>query len=125
MCESEAAGSRPRTRSRDLALTARAWAAGASPAAAGKASPTQALALGVVPRRCWARRQVVGELVQEQTAQRSLIARVAREQGALDRLGQVDEREHGPVEIGEVRRQSLALGRGEGLDWVVHGAADG
>ena len=34
--------------------------------------------------------------------QRALVARVAREQGALDRLGQVHEREHGPVEVGEM-----------------------
>ena len=40
-------------------------------------------------------------------------ARVAGEQRALHDLGQVDEREHGPVEVREVRRQRRALRRAE------------
>jgi hypothetical protein len=67
--------------------------------------------------------QRVGELVQEETAQRARVAGVAREQGALDRLRQPDEGEHGPVEVRHVRREALALGGGERLDRVLHGAA--
>src|SRR5205807_3147499 len=40
---------------------------------------------------------------------------------ALDRLRQVDEREHRPVEVREVRPQALALRVGEALDRVLHG----
>ena len=79
------------------------------------------------PRRCRTsprRRRLaerVGELVEEQPPQRSLVARVAREQRALDRLGQVDEREDGLVEVREVRLEAGALGGAEGLDGVLHG----
>ena len=81
-----------------------------------------ALALVAVARgACVGQR--VGELVEEQPAQRARVARVAGEQRALDRLGQVDQREDGPVEVRDVRRQARALGGGEGLDRVVSRAA--
>jgi hypothetical protein len=66
--------------------------------------------------------QRVGELVEEQAPQRALVARVAREQRALDRLRQSDEGEDRPVEVRHVRREALALGGGERLDRVLHGA---
>ncbi len=57
------------------------------------------------------------ELVEEEPAQRLRRARVAREERALDDLGQVDEGEDGPVEIGEVRREGRAL---VGSELVAH-----
>src|SRR5437764_1327404 len=93
-CESDAAGSSPRTRSSGFAL-----------------------ALGALDRRhLCAPRLRICELVQEEAAQRSGIARVAREERALDRLRQVDEPEDRPVEIGEVRSEALALLVREGFD---------
>jgi hypothetical protein len=51
----------------------------------------------------------VGELVQEQPAQRFRRAGVAREKRPFDRLGKVGQRENMTVEVGEVRRQARAL----------------
>ena len=71
-----------------------------------------ARALALVASKGGAVRQRVGELVEEQPPQRALIARVAGEQRALDRLGQVDQREDRPVEVGEVgARRWRSLGR--------------
>ena len=61
-------------------------------------------------------RQRVRELVEEQPAQRPDVARVAREERALDRLGQVDEREDRPVEVREMRSEARPLLVGELLD---------
>src|SRR4029079_5952759 len=52
--------------------------------------------------------------------QRARVAGVAREHRALDRLGQVDEGEDGPVEVGEMLLQELALGGGEFLGRIPH-----
>ncbi len=46
MCDSDAAGSRPRSRSNAFALTARRRAAGDSPSARGNVSSTQARTRG-------------------------------------------------------------------------------
>ena len=54
-------------------------------------------------------RQIVRELIQEQSAQRSWVARVAREQRSLHGLRQVDQREYRPIEVREVRAQALAV----------------
>ena len=54
--------------------------------------------------------EIADELVEEQPAQALRAAAVAGEQRALDHLGQVDEREDGPVEIGEVAPQRVGLG---------------
>jgi hypothetical protein len=76
------------------------------------------------PRRCdlprteFAFAPVVGELVEEQPPHD---ARVEREQRRLDRLGQVDQREHGTVEVREVGAEPLTLGLAEGLDRILHG----
>ena len=59
--------------------------------------------------------ELLDELVEEEPAQALGRARVAGEQGALDDLGQVDEREHGAVEIGEVAAEELPLLGGEVL----------
>ena len=68
---------------------------------------------GHVPRAVG---HVVGELVQEQPAQRPGVARVAREQRALDGLREVDQREDRPVEVREMGGEPGALGLAEGLD---------
>ncbi len=82
--------------------------------------PGGALALVSVPAT--ARRGQIGrELVEEQPPQRPLIARVARKQSPLDGLGQIDQREHGPVQVREVGCQPLALVLGEALDRILHG----
>jgi catechol 2,3-dioxygenase-like lactoylglutathione lyase family enzyme len=65
----------------------------------------------------------IAELVEEQPPQRPRVARIAREQRALDRLRQVDEREHRPVQVGEVRREALAFGGCEIVRRVDHGQA--
>ena len=65
-----------------------------------------------------------GELVEVQPAQRPRVARVAGEQRALDRLRQVDEREHGAVEAREVRGEAGSLGVGQLVGGVAHRAAD-
>ncbi len=77
-------------------------------------------ALVAVPGRAGGRERV-GELVEEEPAQRALVARVAGEQRALDRLGQVYEREHRLVEVRHVLRQTGGLSFGERLDGVAHG----
>ena len=64
--------------------------------------------------------QGVGELVEEQTAQRAGVARVAGEQRALDRLRQVDEREDRPVEVREVGSEPRLLLLGVLLERVCH-----
>ena len=53
------------------------------------------------------------ELLEEEPTKRSRVARVAREQRALDRLGQVDEAENGPIEVREVGPKEGLLIRGE------------
>ena len=78
-----------------------------------------ALAFAAVPGA--ARGHGVRELVEEEAAQRARIARVAGEERALDRLGQVHQREHRPVEIREVRREPRALGGGQVVGRVAHG----
>src|SRR5262249_7577593 len=55
------------------------------------------------------------ELVEEEPPERLRRARVPREERALDDFGQVHQREHGPVEVGEVGRQRRALFGGESL----------
>src|SRR5262249_6413129 len=80
----------------------------------------RAAALVAVPRRA-GRRQRVRELIEEQAAERALVARVAREQGALDRLRKVDQAEDGLVEVREVSGEPCLLGLGERLDGVAHG----
>jgi hypothetical protein len=64
------------------------------------------------------------ELVEEQAPQRALVARVAREEGALDRLREVDQREDRTIEVRDVGREAGALGFGEGLDRVLQGTRD-
>ena len=61
----------------------------------------------VAPAR---RGKALGELVEKEPPQRAGVARVAREQRALDGLGQVDQREDRPVEVGEMRREARSLG---------------
>src|SRR5206468_10943050 len=72
---------------------------------------------GVGVRRAAARgrREAAGaeEFVDEEAAERLRRARIAREQRAFHDLGQVDEREDGAVEVGDVRRESGPLLRGE------------
>ncbi len=58
---------------------------------------------------------LVRELVEEEAPERFRRARVAREERALDHLGQVDEGEDGSVEVGEVRREDAPLLLREGL----------
>ena len=82
-----------------------------------------ALALGALPRGQL--RQRDRELVEEEAAQCPGVARVAGEERALDRLRQVDEPEHGPVEVGEVRREARPLLLREALDRNRHDALDG
>ncbi len=65
--------------------------------------------------------QRVGELVEEEAPQRALVARVAGEERALHRLRQADQREHGLIEVRDVRREQRALVGGEGFDRVEHG----
>jgi hypothetical protein len=66
---------------------------------------------------------VSGELLQVEAADRARIAGVAREQRPLDRLRQVDQREHGPVEVGEVWCEEATLLLVEVLDRIAHGRA--
>jgi hypothetical protein len=56
-----------------------------------------------------------GELVQEQPPERFRRPRVAREERALDHLGQVGQREDRAVEVGEVGREPGSLLVGEVL----------
>ncbi len=53
--------------------------------------------------------EIADELVEEEAPQALAGAGVAGEEGALHHLGQVDEGEHRPVEIGEVAAEDLAL----------------
>ena len=53
--------------------------------------------------------EVADELVEEEAPQALGAAGVAGEQGALHDLGQVDEREHGTVEVGEVAPEDVRL----------------
>jgi hypothetical protein len=64
------------------------------------------------------------ELVEEEPSQRLLRARVPSEERALHDLGQVDDREDGPVDVGEVAREDRALLGREVFDdvRVGHGA---
>ena len=57
--------------------------------------------------------EVADELVEEQPPQALRAAAVPREQGALDHLGQVDQREDGPIEVGEVTPEDVCLSVGE------------
>ena len=61
--------------------------------------------------------EVLGELVQEQPPDRLRGSRVPREERALHYLGQVRQREHRSLEVGEVRREARALLVGE-LLWT-------
>ena len=60
------------------------------------------------------------ELLQVEAAHRPGIPRIAGKKRPLDRLRQVDEGEHGPVEVGEVRGEQGPLLGGELLDRVAH-----
>ena len=82
-----------------------------------------ALALAGVERG-GAAGDVVGELIQEQPAQRPGVARVAREQRPLDGLRHVDQAEDGAIQIGEVRRHARLLFGGELLDRVIQRAVE-
>ena len=53
--------------------------------------------------------EVADELVEEQPAQALRAAAVAGEQRALDHLGQVDQGEDRPVEVGEVPPKDVGL----------------
>ena len=62
--------------------------------------------------------EVADELVEEQPAQALRAAAVAGEQRALDHLGQVDQGEDRPVEVGEVPPEDVGLLGGEVLRHV-------
>ncbi len=62
--------------------------------------------------------EVADELVEEQAPQRLVAAAVASEQRALHDLGQIDQCEHGTIEVREVTPQNVRFVRGEGL-WDV------
>src|SRR5205085_8486151 len=62
--------------------------------------------------------EVVHELVEEEATQARVRARVPREERALHDLGQVDEREHRAVEVGEVRPEDGRFLLGEILGGV-------
>ena len=66
---------------------------------------------------------VGGELLQVEPPQRPRVARVAGEERSLDRLGQVDEREHGAVEVREVGGEEPPLLLCEFFDRVAHAAS--
>ena len=53
--------------------------------------------------------EVADELVEEEAPEALAGAGVAGEQGALDDLRQVDQGEHGPVQVGEVAPEDLGL----------------
>ena len=63
---------------------------------------------------------VGGELLEEQPPHRARVARVAGEHRPLHRLGQVDQAEDRPVEVGEVGTQDRLLLGGERLDRIAH-----
>jgi hypothetical protein len=85
--------------------------------------PARPLAFRAVERSGDAGINVGGELVEEEAPQGSGVARVAREQGALDGLRQVHEAEHRQVEVREVGLERGALCGGELFDGVLHGRA--
>ena len=68
---------------------------------------------GRVERHVAGEIEVTDELVEEQSAQTLGGARVAREQGPLHHLGQVDQREDRTLKIGEVAAQDRHLRVGE------------
>ena len=53
--------------------------------------------------------ELADELIEEQPTQALRRARIPGEQGALDDLGEVDEREHRAVEIREIAPQDVGL----------------
>ena len=87
------------------------------PSWATESSPYSPLPRARGPDGGCARRRsdLLQEFVEDEAAQRLRRARVAGEERALDDLGQVDEGEHGTVEIGEVRREGAPLLWSEGL----------
>src|SRR5207237_3805243 len=62
-----------------------------------------------VDRRVAGGVELAHELVEEQAPQALGRAGVAGEQGALDHFGQVDQGEHGLVEVGEVATEDVGL----------------
>ena len=58
---------------------------------------------------------VAPKLVQKEAPQRLGRSRVAREHRALDRFGQVDQREDRPIGVGEIRSQRLLFVAAEGV----------
>src|SRR5215210_3855243 len=81
----------------------------------------RALALDAARRASRPALEVARELIEEQPAERAAVARVAREESALDGLREVDEREDRSVEVREVGPKRGALLVGEGLDRGAHG----
>ena len=65
--------------------------------------------------------EIADELVEEQPAQALVGTGVPREQRALHDLGQIDEREDGPVEVREIRPERGRFVVGELLRRVQHG----
>ena len=68
-----------------------------------------------IDRMVTAHVEIADELVEEQAAERLVAAAVSSEQRALDDFGQVDQCEHGTVEIGEVSTQHVGFVLAEGL----------
>src|SRR5688500_11350122 len=68
-----------------------------------------------------ARRDVVGELVEVEAAERALIARIAGEKRPFDGFGQAHEREDGPVEVREMGGEARLLLLAERLNRILHG----
>src|SRR6185436_12183267 len=68
-------------------------------------------------------RDVGGELIEIEAAQRPGVARVAGEERSLDRLRQVDEREHRAIQVREVGGEESPFLFCEFLDRVAHGLA--
>ena len=67
--------------------------------------------------------EIVDELIEEQPAEARHRPGVAGEQGTLDDLGQVHQREHRLIQVGEVPAQDVGFFGREGLRRVqVHGA---
>ena len=67
--------------------------------------------------------EVADELVEEQAPKALGGAGVASEQGSLDDLGQVDQGEHGTVQVGEVAPEDLGFLGGPLFDGVEPGVA--
>ena len=68
-------------------------------------------------------RQRVRELVEEEPPQRPRIAAVAGEQRPLHRLREVDQPEHRPVQVRDMRRDPSPLGVCQVVGRVAHGRA--